>query len=108
MFDLNRELSQWRKPFEKKFLKKDLDELESHIIDLFDELRETSASETDAFEAAIIQLGSVDAILKEFSKVQSLSFSTNKITAFGVPLILVTLIILGAVTFNFFKYFLYQ
>ncbi len=71
MFDLNEEISKWRKTMAQNQTceASDLDELQSHLIEEIDQLKAHNLSEQEAFWVAIHRLGAPDALTKEFAKV---------------------------------------
>lgn len=71
MFDLNQQISNWRKNVIEKGSchVSDVDEMESHLKDEIDQLKSQNLSEQEAFLVAAHRLGQPDAIAEEFAKV---------------------------------------
>lgn len=75
MFDLEEEIKKWRSNFfsKKKLTPKIIDELESHLRESYHELS-LVLSPKDAFNKALIRLGSEDSLITEFKKDNDLIF----------------------------------
>ena len=75
MFDLNREIAQWRSAISRtgSFLPDELDELESHLLDACESLVRNGVVQQDAFIEAIKQMGDPMEIGSEFDKVRAVS-----------------------------------
>ncbi|MBW8034810.1 MAG: hypothetical protein FVQ79_03935 [Planctomycetes bacterium] len=71
MFDLSKEISNWRTKLSQKqtCIDTDLDELESHLKDEMDQLEKKDLSQQEAFLVAAHRLGDTDALADEFAKV---------------------------------------
>ncbi len=71
MFDLKTELQKWRKKFSKheSTTLENSEELENHVLDSVDGLKERGLSEEEAFLVAKHRVGDVDKIAVENSKV---------------------------------------
>ncbi len=71
MFDLNKELKKWRKLLAscEYYGEEYLAELESHLIDVFDELKESGLSEEKAFHSAVERIGKTKKITQEYKQV---------------------------------------
>lgn len=71
MFDLSKEISNWRTNLSQKqtCVSSDLDELESHLKDEIDQLEKKDLSQQEAFMVATHRLGDTDALAGEFAKV---------------------------------------
>ena len=71
MFDLNEALKHWKRSHQNTCGVEDLEELESHLLEHVDDLRETGLSEEEAFVQAVSRMGSPKDIGREFAKVRS-------------------------------------
>lgn len=71
MFDMIEAIKQWRDNLEQgeSMAKPDLDELESHLRDQLEELRNTGLSEEEAFWVGTHRLGDTEVIQQEYTKV---------------------------------------
>jgi type II secretory pathway component PulF len=71
MFNLEQSIAQWRREMAAGGLRsrKVLDELESHLRDDFERRVRSGASGQEAFQFAVRQLGFIDALTREFSKI---------------------------------------
>jgi hypothetical protein len=71
MFNLEQSIAQWRREMAAGGLRsrKALDELESHLRDDFERRAQSGASGQEAFQFAVRQLGFVDVLTREFSKI---------------------------------------
>lgn len=70
MFELNRELESWRKRFsrESRLQGDELEELESHLLELHEALIQSGHSDHEAFALAIKRLGEPAEIKAEYAK----------------------------------------
>ena len=73
MFDMNRAIDNWRCKLEEsgKIGRDNIDELESHLRDEFDQLAEKGPINENIFNKAIAQIGDVFMLGEEFSKVDT-------------------------------------
>lgn len=73
MFDLEKNIKEWRKSLRKKawFEDGDIEELESHIRDRVQELKEEGISEKVAFETALREIGAPEEMATEFHKTKT-------------------------------------
>jgi hypothetical protein len=71
MFQLNKSLEDWRRKLtnSNSLTKSDVDELESHLLDEIDALKEKGLTEEESFFVACGRIGSTDLLSNEFSKV---------------------------------------
>lgn len=71
MFDLNQEITTWRENLAKSgtLPKLDVDELESHLREEIESLKESKLSAEEAFLVATHRLGSPPGIAREFAKI---------------------------------------
>ncbi len=71
-FDLEAAILAWRSPLENKraFLGEDVDELEAHLRDLFEEFVSTGLDETLAFNRSVARIGAVLDLEPEYDKVR--------------------------------------
>lgn len=92
MSSLEKKISNFKKELNERnvFTEDDITELESHILDKVDDLKQSGLSEDDAFNETLSDLGPIDEIAAEYSKV-NLS-SINKCMLFC----------LGYISINFF------
>src|SRR5690349_1831959 len=68
MFDLEQAIEDWRRKLSAAGIKAVvLDELESHLRDHMDALLRTGLNEQQAFETAVVRIGEVQTLKKEFS-----------------------------------------
>ena len=70
---LDAQLTQWREYLARHAVltPSDIDELDSHLRDQIDDLRQSGLSSDEAFLVAVKRLGSVDAISREFAREHS-------------------------------------
>ncbi len=70
MFDIKTELKEWRVNFEnsEQFSPNDLEEMENHLIDGIDELKNQNLSEEEAFLITVHRLGKPEILEREFKK----------------------------------------
>ena len=71
MFSLNEAITRWKNKTLSygKCSDEDLDELESHLLEHFEELRDSGLSEEEAFSQAITRMGAPEDVSREFSKI---------------------------------------
>jgi putative ABC transport system permease protein len=74
MFDMEKEIKQWRKNLLKSEAMEDgyIAELESHLYDEVERLKESGLTEQEAFEKAVEDVGSPDSIGAEYLKTDTL------------------------------------
>ena len=73
MFSLNEAITRWKNKTLNygKCSGEDLEELESHFLEHFEELRDSGLSEEEAFSQAVTRMGAPEDVSREFSKVQT-------------------------------------
>ena len=71
MFNLNGSIRQWKRSFRGKCSVEDLEELESHLFEYFEDLKSSGLSEEEAFVNAAARIGCPDDVGREFAKVRS-------------------------------------
>ena len=73
MFDIELEIGKWRDYLRLRgnITVSDVEELETHLRDELDDLRLKGLSEDEAFLVAVKRIGKVDALSREFAKVNS-------------------------------------
>lgn len=71
MSSLEKNISNFKKGLRKRnvFTEDDITELESHILDKVDDLKRSGLNDNDAFNQAVSDLGSINEIAAEYSKV---------------------------------------
>jgi hypothetical protein len=81
MFDLKTAIENWKNQFsEKGALKKEnIEELESHVLDEIEALKNKGLSTEESFWIANKRLGSEGALIQEFSKVNSGAIWANRL-----------------------------
>jgi len=81
MFELKEAIENWKQKLScsNSFTTNDIEELESHLLDEIDALKEKDLSEEEAFFVATSRLGSVDLLSSEFIKVNNKTMFFNKI-----------------------------
>lgn len=81
MFELKGEIANWKQKLEisNSLTSNDIEELESHLLDEIDSLKEKDLSEEEAFFVATSRLGSVDLLSSEFIKVNARTMFFKKI-----------------------------
>ena len=96
MHDLNLALKQWKRSFRGKCSAEDLAELESHLLEHMDDLRDRGLSGEEAFARATSQMGSPGDVGREFSKVRSLGdWVLDRFRAVDLPLFLALVLVCG-------------
>lgn len=93
MFDLSKELKNWRTKFaqESGLQRKQLDEIEAHLLDSFAELSKAQ-SEEDAFREALKRLGQPEDIAAEYKKVHDLIPLDYGLFWFGIGILVLSAI----------------
>ncbi|MDG1891024.1 MAG: permease prefix domain 1-containing protein [Verrucomicrobiota bacterium] len=71
MFDLNEAIENWKRSFRGKCSAEDLEELVTHLLDLFENLKASGLTEKEAFEQALVRMGAPEEVKREFSKIQT-------------------------------------
>ena len=96
MFDLSKAIKQWKHSFNGKCSVEDQEELESHLREHFEDLKETGISEDQAFNQAVTRMGSPEDVGREFAKVRSFGdWVLDRFRALDLPLFLGLLLICG-------------
>ena len=72
MFELSKEIKKWKNSFRQKCSGSDIEELEDHLLELFEDLRGTGLSDHEAFSQAVSQMGNSKEVGQEFAKVKSM------------------------------------
>ncbi len=92
MFDLDRAISEWRRQMTAGGIKSQdvLDELESHLREEIGQQMRSGSGETQAFDAAVQQIGRAGALKTEFAKVGGASATFDRVkgillTLAGIP-----------------------
>lgn len=70
MFDLNQEIARWRQALREKGIRRqaDLDELESHLLEMTDRLMQSGVEPGAAWQQAMAELGEPDQLGAEYAK----------------------------------------
>lgn len=71
MFNLDDALENWKISFRTKYSAEDTEELEGHLTDLMEDLKNTGLTEEEAFIQAVSQMGTAEDLKREFAKVSS-------------------------------------
>lgn len=81
MFNLNESIKGWKAKLGNcdSFTGNDIEELESHLLDEIESLKEKDLSEEEAFYVASNRLGEVDLLSSEFSKVNEKPMYLRKV-----------------------------
>ena len=81
MFELKESIVNWKQKLNSSnsLTSNDIEELESHLLDEIDSLKEKDLSEEEAFFVATSRLGSVDLLSNEFIKVNTKTMFFKKI-----------------------------
>lgn len=81
MFELKESITNWKQKLNSSnsLTSNDIEELESHLLDEIDLLKEKDLSEEEAFFVATSRLGSVDLLSSEYIKVNSRTMFFKKI-----------------------------
>lgn len=81
MFNLNESIKGWKAKLGNcdSFTGNDIEELESHLLDEIESLKEKELSEEEAFYIASSRLGEVDLLSSEFSKVNEKPMYLRKV-----------------------------
>ena len=82
MFNLDEQIIKWRDSLEKSNSLKitDIDELENHLRDEINELRESKLSEQEVFLIATRRLGQTDNLADEYSKINKRRIFKQKVS----------------------------
>jgi hypothetical protein len=99
MFNLEQEITKWRKQMAASGIRKReaLDELESHLRDDIEQQTRAGASEQKAFHSATKRLGQADTLHSEYNKVKvvkRLNLNSRHLYSFGVGMALLLAIFL--------------
>lgn len=79
MFDLEKEIKNWKKQLHKNpsFEEGYIEELESHLRDLTEDKIKKGVNEEKAFESSVLEIGNIKNINKEFSKAHLPNYNNN-------------------------------
>jgi hypothetical protein len=84
MFELKEAIENWKQKLScsNSFTTNDIEELESHLLDAIDALKEKDLSEEEAFFVATSRLGSVNLLSSEFIKVNTRTIYLKRVAWF--------------------------
>ena len=71
MFELNDALEQWRRSFKGKCSAEDMEELEAHLLEIYEGLKDADFAASEAFDQAVARMGRASDLSTEFAKVSS-------------------------------------
>ena len=96
MLEFSKEIKNWKNSFRGQCSLTDLEELEAHLLELVEDLRETGLSDQEAFKQAVARIGDPKDIGREFAKARSVGdWMLDRFKALDLPLILALVLICG-------------
>lgn len=89
---LNAQLKDWRASFQSKseLSKDNLDELESHLLDGIEVLKDNGLTDTEAFMVSRHRIGDRDEVSTEYRKVNRFKYFINKMKPYFLGMLLLT------------------
>jgi hypothetical protein len=106
MFDLRKNISEWKKSFlyKESFTNENLDELENHLTEQINGLKQLGLSDEESFWVAQKRIGNINALNIEFGKVNFLDIIRKRIfwMLFGIAVFTLAFYSMG--TFSFISY----
>src|SRR5260370_1316254 len=96
MFDLNRAIADWRQDMLASGVKpvEALEELETHLRDVFEQNVQTGVERPEAFKLAVEQMGSSTDLAAEFQKLQPSGWLPTKVATAFILIALAGMVVL--------------
>lgn len=96
MFDLSKAIDRWKTTFKGKCPAEDIEELESHLIEYYQDLTDSGMQPEEAFDNAVERMGDPTEVGREFAKVRTLGdWVWDRFKALDLSLILSLIAVCG-------------